>query len=144
MQEKHGGGLAGHFGQDKTYAQLSSFYYFQGMRTDVKKFVEKCRIFQYAKGRSQNAGLYQRLPIPSRPWDVMSMDFVLGLPKTQRGHDYVLVIADRFSKITHFIHCFKTSDATHVANLFFKEVVRLHGLPRSIASERDTKFVGHF
>ena len=96
IKEKHSGGLSGHFGKDKTFTQVNTFYYWLKMQTDVKRFVEKCRICQHDKGKSQNIGLYQPLPIPNRPWDAVSMDFVLGLPKTQRGIDSIYVVVDRF------------------------------------------------
>jgi hypothetical protein len=144
LKENHSRGLDGHFGHDKKNSQLSSSYYWPGMRIEVIKFMNICRICQHAKGKRQNTGLYQPLPKPERPWYAISMDFVLGLPRTQRGCDSIFVVVDRFLNMAHFIPCHKTSDATHVANLFFKEVVQLHGLPKSIVSDRDTKFVGHF
>jgi hypothetical protein len=126
------------------FFQLNGPYYCPCMRVEVKKFLNKCKIFHYAKRKNHNTRLYQPLPILERPWDAIRMDFMLGFRRKQKGSDSIFVVVDKFSKMTHFIRCQKTSDATHVANLFFKEVVRLHGLPRSIVSDRDNKFVGHF
>ena len=119
IQEKHSGGLSGNFGQDKTFSLVSNFYFWPKMQHDVKKFVERCRVCQHAKGISQNTGLYKPLPISSRPWDSISMDFILGLPRTQRGHDSIYVVVDIFSKINHFIACKQTNGATTIANLLF-------------------------
>ncbi|WVZ81148.1 hypothetical protein U9M48_028561 [Paspalum notatum var. saurae] len=101
--EAHGGGLMGHFGAKKTEAVLSGHFFWPKMRRDVERFVSRCTTCQKAKSRLNRHGLYMPLPIPSTPWEDISMDFVLGLPRTKRGRDSIFVIVDRFSKMAHFI-----------------------------------------
>jgi hypothetical protein len=113
------------------------------MRYEMNTFVYTCIIFQYAYGKKNNTGLYQPFPIPDRSWDAISMDFFMGFPRTHRGSDSIIVVVDIFLKMAHFISCHKNSNATDIENLFFKEIVRLHGFPRSIVFDRDTKFVGN-
>ncbi|GJS25029.1 RNA-directed DNA polymerase [Tanacetum coccineum] len=142
--EKCQRGLAGHFEVDKTVSLLSEHFYWPRMERGIARFMERCRVCRVAKTRSTNAGLYQPLPVPIAPWVDVSLDFVLGLPRTQKNKDSVMVVVDRFSKMAHFIPCNKRFDASQVARLFLQEIIRLRGVPKTITSDSDVKFVSHF
>jgi hypothetical protein len=143
LQEAHGGGLIGHFGVKKTEDVLSTHFYWPWMWRDVESYVSRCTTCNKAKSQLNPHGLYLPLHVPRAPWEDISMDFILGLPRTKRS-DSVFVVVDRFSKMAHFIPCHKTDNASHVADLFFTEIVRLHGVPNTIVSDRDAKFLSHF
>lgn len=140
VREAHEGRLMGYFGVFETLDLLQEHFYWPHMKIDVKK----CIVCKKAKSKVMPHGIYTPLPTPEFPWIDISMDFILGLPRTENGKDSIFVVVDRFSKITHFIPCKKVDDACHFANLFFKEVVRLHGMPTSIVLDRDTKVLSHF
>uniref|UniRef100_A0A2N9I7E9 RNA-directed DNA polymerase n=1 Tax=Fagus sylvatica TaxID=28930 RepID=A0A2N9I7E9_FAGSY len=144
VREAHGGGLMGHFGVRKTLDMLHEHFFWPKMKRDVERVCSRCVTCRQAKSRVLPHGLYTPLPVPSAPWVDISMDFVLGLPRSRKGRDSIFVVVDRFSKMAHFISCHKTDDATHIADLFFREIVRLHGVPRSIVSDRDVKFLSYF
>ncbi|GJR45653.1 putative nucleotidyltransferase, ribonuclease H [Tanacetum coccineum] len=135
IKELHG---EGHVGRDCTLQLVQASYFCPAMRKDVDRYVKRCRIYQVSKGITTNATLYIPLPVLVQPWVDIKMDFVLGLPHTQRGNDSIFVVVFHFSKMIHFIPCKKATDAVNVTQLFFKDVYRLHGLPSSIVSDRDT------
>jgi hypothetical protein len=107
------------------------------MKHNVKGVCSRCITCRQAKSRVSPHGLYTPLPVPSVPWVDISMDFVLGLPQSRKGRDSIFVVADRFSKMAHFISCHRTDDATHIVDLFFRKIVRLHCVLRCIVSDHD-------
>nr|GEX55989.1 hypothetical protein [Tanacetum cinerariifolium] len=138
--EGHAGGLAGHFGHDKTLALLREQFYWPKMERDVNRFLERLRTCHIAKTHSSNAGLYTPLSVHVTPWEDVSLDFVLGLPRTQRAKHSVMVVVDRFLKMAHFVPCSKTFNGNQVARLYFAKNLKLHGVPKTLTSDRDVKF----
>jgi transposase InsO family protein len=133
-----------HFGVKKTEDVLATHFFWPKMRCDVECYVSRCMTCNEAMSRLNSHGLYMPLPVPSVPWEDISMDFILELPRTKRGRDSIFVVVDHFSNMTHFIPCHKSDNSSHVADLFFSEIVRLHVVPNTIVSDRDAKFLSHF
>ncbi|XP_022846313.1 uncharacterized protein LOC111369060 [Olea europaea var. sylvestris] len=121
VRDVHSGGLMGYFGVKKTLEILGGHFYWRKLM-----FI----------GFVGNALLVRRL----------SLRFYLKgcLPRTKKGKDSIFVVVDRFSEIAHFMSCYKTDDATNIADLFFKEIVCLHGISKNIVSDRSVKFLSHF
>nr|GFC72236.1 retrotransposable element Tf2 [Tanacetum cinerariifolium] len=116
-----------------------------GMKRDVATFVSRCLICQQVKIEHQRAcGLLQPLDIPVWKWDEISMDFVTGLPRTQRRHDAIWVVVDRLTKSAHFLPIRKDDSVSKLAESFQQEIVRLHGTPSAIVSDRDPRFASRF
>jgi len=122
VREAHRGVLAGYFGLNKAINILKEHFYWPKMGGDVYKVISA--FFLYHKAKSQfHQGLYTPLPIPIQPWDDVSMDFIMGLPRTQWGKDAIMVVVDRFAKMAHFVPCHKTNDASFIVELYFKEII---------------------
>jgi hypothetical protein len=111
------------------------------MKTDIAEFVAQCLVCQQVKAEHQRpAGMLQPLEIPVWKWERISMDFVVGLPRTQAGYDSIWVVVDRLTKSAHFLPVKTTYTSAKLAEEFISEIVRLHGVPVSIISDRDPKF----
>ena len=129
-----------HEGFQKTIHRLRSEFYWQGMKHQVKEHIRACPTCQRNKSEHMKpAGLLQPLPIPTGVWSDISIDFIEGLPKSH-GKSVILVTVDRFSKYAHFLALTHPYSALSIARLFFDNIVKLHGLPESIVSDRDVIF----
>ncbi|GJT98394.1 DNA/RNA polymerases superfamily protein [Tanacetum coccineum] len=132
-------------GSTKMYHDLKQHFWWSGMKRDVATFVSKCLTCQQVKIEHQRAsGLLQPLEIPVWKWDEISMDFVTGLPRTQRKHDAIWVVVDRLTKSAHFLPIRKDYPVSKLAEMFQQEIVRLHGTPSAIVSDRDPRFTSRF
>ena len=98
----------------------------------------------YFKVHEMSAGLLHPLPVPEWKREVVSMDFITGLPMTWRQHDSIMVVVDKLTKAAHFIPVKSTYEAGDIAKIFMKEIFKLHGLPKAIVSDRDVKFTSNF
>ncbi|KAJ7947141.1 Retrotransposon protein, putative, Ty3-gypsy subclass [Quillaja saponaria] len=144
MKECHDTLWAGHPGWQRTYALLKQGYYWPQMREDAVNYSKTCLICQQDKvERKKIAGLLEPLPVPTRPWESVSLDFITSLSRVG-DLSTILVVVDRFSKYATFIPAPKYCSAEDTAQLFFKYVVKYWGVPKNIVSDRDSRFTGTF
>lgn len=140
LEALHNSGVGGHSGFHGTYHMVKSLFSWPKMKDTGKRFIKYCEICQQAKPEHvKSLGLLQPLPVPSVPWIVISMDFIEGLPFSNRM-DTILVVVDKFTKYAYFIALSHPFTALQVAQLFMHNIYKLHGLPEAIISDRDKVF----
>jgi hypothetical protein len=145
LHEHHDSVTAGHCGITKTHELISRAFYWPKMQEDIKQYIKSCLSCQTNKPSNQAPiGLLKPLPIPEKKWSQVTMDLITQLPKSRSGYDAIYVVVDKLTKMVHFIPTHTSVSAPQLAQLFFKEVVRLHGLPNSIVSDRDARFTSKF
>ena len=148
LQRGHDDPLAGHFGVDRTALLIRRSYFWPTLARDVQEYIETCDVCQRTKAkRHRPYGELSSLPVPTKPWEEITMDFITGLPASRRAdgvYDTVLVIVDRFTKVTRYIPCKKTIDAEQLAELIIGTVVKDFGLPSGIVSDRGSVFTSKF
>ena len=124
------------------YKDLKRHFWWEGMKREVAVHVSKCLTCQQVKAKHQS--LLQTLPIPQWKWEHITMDFVVGLPRTQQNHDAIWVVVDRLTKSAHFIAYSMTYPVEKLSRLYLQHIVRLHGVPVTIVSDRDLRFTVEF
>jgi hypothetical protein len=140
----HDSAVGGHSGIQATYQRIKQLYYWPGLKLAVENYVKQCQICQQAKSlRTKPAGLLQPLPPPTTPWHEITLDFIEGLLNSD-GANSILVVVDRLTKYAHFLPLHHPYTATSVSKLFVDQIVRLHGVPLTITSDRDKIFTSHF
>ncbi|KAJ0466688.1 putative nucleotidyltransferase, Ribonuclease H [Helianthus annuus] len=141
MDEAHKSRYSVHPGSDKMYHDLKTTYWWPGMKASIATYVSKCLTCARVKVEYQKpSGPLQQPEIPKWKWEQISMDFVTGLPRSQRGNDTIWVIVDRLTKSAHFLPIKETDKFSTLADIYLKEVVSRHGVPTSIISDRDARF----
>jgi hypothetical protein len=145
MHECHDSATSGHLGKDKTIERVKQRFYWLNMDEEIMRYVVSCDECQRNKPSNQAPiGTLQPLPIPDRPWQWVSMDLITQLPRSKKGHDAILVMVCKLTKMVHYAATKSNVTAPQVAHLFLQEVVRHHGLPSAILSDRDARFTGKF
>jgi hypothetical protein len=145
LKEMHNMAYAGHLGYQKTVAAVKNHYFWPGLKKEIIEYITRCMECQKIKAEHRHpAGLLQPLPIPDWKWDMVTMDFITRFPRTSKQHDSIMVVVDKLTKAAHFIPLKTTHREAYVADIFLKEVARLHGIPKTIVSDRDPKFTLNF
>ena len=145
LSEFHDAPLSGHQGVERSLDQLQRSYYWPGMRYSVQQYVRTCSTCQRIKPVNHAPhGKLQPLPIPEYNWQSIGMDLITDLPVTPSGYNAIVVVVDRLSKMVHLMPTKTTVTAPALAKLFFDQVVRLHGVPEDLVSDRDSKFTSSF
>jgi hypothetical protein len=122
------------------YQYLKQSFWWKRMKVDIVKYVASCGICQKVKAEHQwPARLLKPLEMPTWKFENITMDFVVGLPRSPRGKDAIWVVIDRLTKVAHFLPMKTNNSASDLVPLYIKEVVRLHGVPKSIVPDRDSK-----
>lgn len=145
LHEAHDAQHAGHLGVDKTVRLLARRYVWPRMHKDVESYVSSCvKCQQNKSSNTLPQGFLQPLDVPHECWHTCTMDLITALPRTRQGKDAIIVVVDKFSKLTHVWPTTTTVSAVELAKQFFREIVRLHGFPAVIVSDRDPRFTSLF